>query len=50
MFRGVVGAMAMTGVRVFVLHAGLVREDPPSRLARKGARGLLRKVPRRPRE
>lgn len=34
-FRGVVGAMAMTGVRVFAKHAGLIREDPPSRLMRK---------------
>ena len=34
-FRGVVGAMAMTGVRVFAKHAGLIREDPPSRLTRK---------------
>ncbi|HEX2411015.1 MAG TPA: hypothetical protein VHJ39_07605 [Solirubrobacteraceae bacterium] len=50
MFRGVVGAMAMTGVRVLAAHAGLVREDPPSRLARKGTRGLLRKVPRRRRQ
>ena len=47
MFRGIVGAMAMTGVRVFALHAGLIREDPPSRLTRKRARGLVKKVPRR---
>ena len=33
--RGIIGAMAMTGVRVFALHAGLIREDPPSRLSRK---------------
>jgi uncharacterized membrane protein YagU involved in acid resistance len=33
--RGVVGAMAMTGLRVFAVHAGLIREDPPSRLVRK---------------
>ena len=33
--RGVIGAMAMTGVRVFALHAGLIREDPPSRLVRR---------------
>ena len=30
--RGVIGAMAMTGFRVFALHVGLIREDPPSRL------------------
>ena len=33
--RGVIGAMAMTGVRVFAQHAGLIREDPPSRMIRK---------------
>jgi hypothetical protein len=46
-FRGIVGAMAMTGMRVFAQHAGLIREDPPSRLTRKRARGLLRLVPRK---
>jgi uncharacterized membrane protein YagU involved in acid resistance len=46
-FRGIVGAMAMTGMRVFAIHAGLIREDPPSRLTRKQARGLVKKVPRR---
>jgi hypothetical protein len=46
-FRGIVGAMAMTGVRVFALHAGVIREDPPSRLTRKQARGLLKLVPRK---
>jgi hypothetical protein len=46
-FRGVVGAMAMTGVRVFAQHAGFIREDPPSRLTRKQARGLLKRVPRK---
>jgi uncharacterized membrane protein YagU involved in acid resistance len=35
MLRGVIGAMAMTGLRVFAVHAGLIREDPPSRLVRK---------------
>jgi hypothetical protein len=33
--RGVIGAMAMTGVRVFAVHTELIREDPPSRLVRK---------------
>ena len=37
--RGVIGAMAMTGVRVFAQHAGLIREDPPSRLVRKRSGG-----------
>jgi hypothetical protein len=45
--RGLIGAMAMTGMRVFALHAGLIREDPPSRLTRKQARGLLKRVPRK---
>ena len=45
-FRGVVGAMAMTGVRTLAQHAGVVREDPPARVARKQAKGLLRSVPR----
>ena len=46
-FRGVVGAQAMTGMRVFAKHAGLIREDPPSRLTRKQAGGLLKVVPRK---
>jgi ribosomal protein L34 len=45
--RGVIGAMAMTGVRVLAVHAGLIREDPPSRLTRKRAHGFLAKVPRK---
>jgi hypothetical protein len=47
LFRGIVGAMAMSGLRMFAMHAGVVREDPPARLARKQAKGLLRSVPRR---
>ena len=49
-FRGVIGAMAMTGLRLFASHAGLIREAPPTRLARKRARGLLKLAPRRRRE
>jgi len=41
-FRGVVGAMAMTGVRTLAGSAGLIREDPPSRLTRKKARRASR--------
>jgi uncharacterized membrane protein YagU involved in acid resistance len=44
---GVVAAMAMTGVRVFFIRAGVVKEDPPARLSRKQAHGLLKRVPRR---
>ena len=48
-FRGLVGAMAMTGLRRFASHAGLIREEPPSRLARKQASGLLKRAPRKQR-
>jgi hypothetical protein len=46
-FRGLVGAMAMAGVRTFASHAGLIRDDPPSRLADKAGGGLLKAVPRK---
>jgi hypothetical protein len=49
LFRGIVGAMAMTGLRTLAMHTGVIREDPPARLARKQAKGLLRSVPRRQR-
>ncbi|HEY6694771.1 MAG TPA: DUF6789 family protein [Solirubrobacteraceae bacterium] len=46
-FRGIVAAMAMTGVRTLAQHLGVIREDPPARVARKQAKGLLRSVPRK---
>jgi hypothetical protein len=46
-FRGIVAAMAMTGVRTLAQHLGVVGEDPPARVARKQAKGLLRSVPRK---
>ena len=46
-FRGIVAAMAMTGVRTLAQHLGVVGEDPPARIARKQAKGLLRSVPRK---
>jgi len=49
MYRGIVGAMAMTGVRQLASQARVIREDPPARMARKQAKGLLRTVPRRKR-
>ena len=49
MFRGIVGAMAMTGVRQLASQARVIREDPPARMARKQAKRLLRTVPRRKR-
>jgi hypothetical protein len=48
-FRGAIGAMAMTGIRQFAAHADVIRDDPPARMARKQAKGLLRSVPRRKR-
>ena len=46
-FRGIVGAMAMTGWRIFAERLGLIREAPPERFTRKQAKGLLRSVPRK---
>jgi hypothetical protein len=47
MFRGIVGAMAMTGVRQFASQAQFIGDDPPARMARKQGKGLLRMIPRR---
>ena len=50
--RGVVGAMAMTGMRVLTTELGLVEETPPEAIGRQPARGLrnlLRRAPRRQR-
>lgn len=47
--RGAVAAMAMTGMRKFTVHAGIVRQTPPQAIFRQKARGLLRMVPRRQR-
>jgi hypothetical protein len=45
--RGVIGAMAMTGVRQITADLGLVRTTPPEVVAKHARRGLLRKVPRK---
>jgi hypothetical protein len=45
--RGAVAAMAMTGARVLTVELGLVRETPPQAIARRKARGLVRRIPRR---
>jgi hypothetical protein len=45
-FRGAVGAMAMTGMRVFTKDVGIVKQTPPEAITKQRARGLLRKVPR----
>lgn len=44
--RGVVGAMAMTGMRTLTEDVGIVNDSPPKAIAKQRARGLLRKVPR----
>ena len=49
MFRGIVGAMAMTGVRQLASQAQIIGDDPPARMARKQGKGFLRAVPRRKR-
>ena len=45
--RGAVAAMAMTGMRVFTVHVGLVEQTPPEAILKQRARGLLRRVPKR---
>jgi len=50
--RGVLGAMAMTGMRVMTTELGLVEQTPPQALGRQRARGvrtLLRRAPRKQR-
>ena len=44
--RGVVGAMAMTGLRVVMVDVGIVGETPPRAILRQRAKALLRLVPR----
>lgn len=45
--RGVVAAMAMTGMRTCTVALGLVQQPPPQAIVRQRARGLIRRVPRR---
>jgi hypothetical protein len=45
--RGAIAAMAMTGMRAFTVHLGLVQQTPPQAIVRQRARGLIRHVPRR---
>ncbi|MDQ3759743.1 MAG: DUF1440 domain-containing protein [Actinomycetota bacterium] len=45
--RGIVGAMAMSGIRVVMQHGGLIKRTPPQAIARERARGLMRIVPRK---
>lgn len=45
--RGVVGAMAMTGMRAFTVGLGLVKESPPRAVLRKSTKGLIGLVPKK---
>lgn len=45
--RGVVAAMAMTGMRTASVDAGLLSEEPPQAVLRERAQKLMRRVPRR---
>lgn len=45
--RGVVAAMAMTGMRRVTTGLGLVRVSPPESIAKQGAPALLARVPSR---
>ncbi|MGI8558070.1 MAG: hypothetical protein ACR2ND_07145 [Solirubrobacteraceae bacterium] len=47
---GVVGAMAMTGMRVLTTELGLVEEPPPQAVSRQRARGLRALLSRAPRQ
>jgi hypothetical protein len=44
--RGVIAAMAMTGMRAFTVDMGVVEEAPPRAIIRQRAKGLLSRVPR----
>lgn len=43
--RGVVGAMAMTGMRTLAKGVGLLEEAPPEKVAREGVPALLARIP-----
>jgi hypothetical protein len=43
--RGAIAAMAMTGMRNFTVHVGIVKETPPDAILRRRASGLLGRVP-----
>ena len=45
--RGVIGAMAMTGMRSFTKSIGLLEESPPRSILRQKSRGLFRAAPKR---
>jgi hypothetical protein len=45
--RGVVAAMAMTGMRSFTQSVGLVQQTPPQAIVKQRARGLVRRIPKK---
>lgn len=45
--RGVIAAMAMTGMRAFTVDFGLVEEPPPRAVIRQRAQPILRRLPKR---
>lgn len=45
--RGVIAAMAMTGMRSFTVSAGLVDEPPPRAILRQKSKGLFRVMPKK---
>jgi len=45
--RGVIAAMAMTGMRSFTVALGLVKETPPRAIVRQSSKGMFRAVPKR---
>ncbi len=45
--RGVIAAMAMTGMRSVTVSTGLVKEPPPRAILRQKSKGLFRVMPRR---
>ena len=47
--RGVIAAMAMTGMRAFTISVGLVNEPPSRAILRQKSRGLFRVAPKRSR-
>jgi hypothetical protein len=47
--RGTVGAMAMTGMRMFTVSLGIVEQAPPQAILKQKARGLMAIAPRKKR-
>ncbi len=47
--RGVIAAMAMTGLRAFTISAGWVDEPPPRAILRQKSKGMFRVAPKKQR-